>query len=497
MREIGPRLIAAVFGTFCICAGIWQLEHERSGLSIAQLLVGTTPATVYQRVGNAKAPAVVIAHGFAGSRQFMEAYALTLARAGYVAVSFDFDGHGRNPTPMSGDITSVDGTTQLLMREVGRVIDAALALPGVDGRVALLGHSMASDIIVRRAIADARVAATVAVSMFSEAVTASEPRNLLMVTGEWEAFLRRDALRNVRLAESSATEGTTVGDPSRGTGRRAVVGPGVEHVGILYSATALREARAWLDAVFGRTSSGPVSATGGPIILLLLGIVVLAWPLSQLLPKGGTVPSTLSLRTFLMAIVVPAVSTPVLLSCVDTRVLPVLVADYLAAHLLVYGLIALGLLRWRGIRFGHIAWVSALALAGYGIFVFGEALDRYVASFWPIAPRLPIIAAIAIGALPFMLADSLITEGGRAALWRALTARAAFIASLGAAVALDFKRLFFLLIIIPVIVIFFTIFGLMGGWVGRRTGSPWASGIGLGLLLAWALGVTFPIFAPG
>ena len=103
--------------------------------------------------------------------QLMEAYALTLAQAGYVAVSFDFEGHGRNPTPMSGDITRVDGTTQLLKREIGRVTDAVLTLPSVDGRVALLGHSMASDIIVRRALDDPRIAATVAISMFSEAVT--------------------------------------------------------------------------------------------------------------------------------------------------------------------------------------------------------------------------------------------------------------------------------------------------------------------------------------
>jgi pimeloyl-ACP methyl ester carboxylesterase len=461
-------------------------------------LVGTTPATVYQRVGGEKSPAVVIAHGFAGSRQLMEAYSMTLARAGYVVVSFDFEGHGRNPIAMSGNVTRIDGTTQLLMRETGRVIDAALALPGVDGRVALLGHSMASDIIVRQAIADTRVAATVAISMFSEAVTASDPRNLLIVSGEWEALLRQNALRNVRLSEPSAIEGTTVGDLSKTTGRRAVVGPSVEHIGVLYSPTALREARNWLDAVFERTSSsGPVSASGGPIVLLLLGIVILAWPLSRLLPKGEMAPSALSRRTFLMAVLIPAVSTPVLLSVVDTRFLPVLMADYLAAHLFVYGVLSLGLLIRCGIRIGHVAWISALALAGYGIFVFGGALDRYVASFWPIPSRLTIIAAIAVGALPYMLADSLITEGGRASLWRVLGARGAFIASLCAAVALDFKRLFFLLIIIPVIVVFFTIFGLMGGWVGRRTGSPCAAGIALGLLLAWAIGVSFPMFTPG
>jgi hypothetical protein len=230
-------------------------------------------------------------------------------------------------------------------------------------------------------------------------------------------------------------------------------------------------------------------------VLLLLGIVVLAWPLSRLLPQDETEPSTLSVPTFLMANIVPAATTPILLSLVDTHFLPVLVADYLAVHLFVYGVIALGVLAWRGIRCGHAAWISAVALSAYGILVFGGALDRYVASFWPIAPRLPIIAVIAIGALAYMIADGLIAEGGRAAYWRVILARGLFIASLGAAVALDFKRLFFLLIIIPVIVLFFTVFGLMGGWVGRRTGSPCAAGVALGLILAWALGVSFPMFS--
>ncbi|MFN2247838.1 MAG: hypothetical protein ACK2U4_12085, partial [Candidatus Promineifilaceae bacterium] len=90
--------------------------------------------------------------------------------------------------------------------------------------------------------------------------------------------------------------------------------------------------------------------------------------------------------------------------------------------------------------------------------------------------------------------DSLVTEGGHARLWRIFSARAAFIASLGIAVALDFERLFFLLIIIPVIILFFVIFGLMGAWVGRRTNSPCAAGIALGVLLAWAIGVSFPMF---
>jgi len=477
--------------------GTWRLEDARSGLSITPLDVGSTPATVYRRANIDKAPAVIIAHGFAGSRQLVEAYALTLAEAGYVAVSFDFEGHGRNPTPMSGDITRVNGTTQLLMREIGRVTDAVLALPLVDGRVALLGHSMASDIIVRRALEDPRIAATVTISMFSRAVTETEPRNLLMITGGWESFLRADALRNARLADPAANEGETIGNPARNAGRRAVVAPGVEHVGVLYSATALGEARSWLDAVFGRTSSGPVAATGGWIVLLMAGVVVLAWPLASLLPPGEPLSPTLPLRSLLLAVLVPAAVTPLALSQIDTPFLPVLVADYLAVHLFVYGVLSLGLLLWSGVRIGRVAWLSGFALATYGILVFGGALDRYVASFMPNLARLPIIVAIAIGAVPYMLADSLATDNGRASYVRVFIARGAFLASLGAAVALNFQRLFFLLIIIPVILLFFIIFGLMGGWVGRRTMSPAAVGIGLGLILAWSLGVTFPMYSPG
>ena len=341
------------------------------------------------------------------------------------------------------------------------------------------------------------MAATVAISMFSQAVTASEPRNLLMVSGGWEHFLRDDALRNARLADPAAREDVTIGDPAAGTGRRAAVAPGVEHVSVLYSRAALEQARSWLDAAFGRSSYGPVMATGGWIVLLMAGLVLVAWPLARLLPAGRSPPPPIPLRTFLLAVLLPAVITPPLLALFDTRFLPVLVADYLAVHLLVYGAISLALLLWSGVRPGPLAWSAALALAAYGIMVFGGALDRYVASFMPIPARLPIIAVIAIGAMAYMVADNIATEGGRASFWRVIAARAAFLASLGAAVALDFHRLFFLVIIIPVIVLFFVVFGLMGGWVGRRTLSPVAAGLGLGLILAWSLGVTFPMFSPG
>jgi hypothetical protein len=491
--RMGLRVAVFVLALAAALLSLWQLERPRAGLSITDMAVGTTPATLY-RQGDAPAPLVVVAHGFAGSRQLMQAFSLTLARAGYAVVAFDFEGHGRNSIPMSGDVTAIEGTTQLLIDETRRVIDAGLALPGMDGRVALLGHSMASDVVVRTAVADPRVEAVVAVSMFSEAVTAEEPRHLLAITGEWEGFLRDAALDAARLVDPGALEGQTV--RSGDVVRRAVVAEKVEHVGVLYDRTSLEEARAWLDAVFGRQSATPPAAIGPWLALLLTSLLVLAWPLAALLRNDPPAVQPVSTRAFLAALAIPAVAAPLLATQVEVRLLPVLVADYLALHLALQGLLQIGLLRIAGVRFGPLRPLAAGALILWGLGAFGLALDRYGASFMPIPERLPIIAALALGAIPYMTADAMATLATGAGLLRRLAQRAAVLGSLALAVALDFERLFFLVIILPVVLLFFLVFGLMGRWVGLRTGAT-PVGLALGVILGWSLGVSFPLFAPG
>jgi hypothetical protein len=496
------RWIVLVVALLLAGLSVARLEGLRAGLETGPLPgTGTTPATYWMRPGAGDAPVVVIAHGFAGSRQLMEGFALTLARAGYIAVTFDFEGHGRNPVPMSGDVTSVAGTTQLLMDETGRVTDAALSLPGASGEVALVGHSMASDIVVRQAIADDRVGAVVAVSMFSEAVSATQPARLLVVTGEWEGRLADEALRALRLVDPAGTLGTTVTAP--GVERRAVLAPSVEHVGVLFAPTTLRETQDWLDATFGRDTETAVAARGPWVALLLVSVVALGWPLAGWLGRwrAEVPPPRIPAAPFWTAVLAAAVATPLVLWPFDTAFLPVLVADYLALHFAVYGVLALGVLFLTGglqveaVPRVLAALAMAVPVAVFGILVFGTALDRYVASFWPTPERLGIVLAIACGAVPFFLADAVLTEGGRGGVLRVLAARGASLGSLAGAVALDFEGLFFLVIILPVIVLFFLLFGTVGGWIGRASWRPGAAGIGLGLFLAWALGVSFPLFA--
>jgi poly(3-hydroxybutyrate) depolymerase len=75
LRRLDPRrhpvawlLLAVVLAL----AALWQLERARQGIETRPLTAGGTPGTVYLARGReGPAPLVVVAHGFAGSRQLM------------------------------------------------------------------------------------------------------------------------------------------------------------------------------------------------------------------------------------------------------------------------------------------------------------------------------------------------------------------------------------------------------------------------------------------
>lgn len=498
------RLAVAAVALLAIGWAIWQMEGTQAGLRIEERRIGVLPVTLYAPGDGASRPAVVVAHGFAGSRALMEPFAVTLAQAGYSVLSLDFPGHGANPDPLAGDILHEDGASRHLLAALGTVIDAAEALPGTDGRIALLGHSMASDIVVRAAVADPRVDATVAVSMFSRAVTAEAPRNLLIVTGGWERFLSEAALDALALsAGEGAEEAVTYGRHGDGTARRVAFADSVEHVGVLYSPESLAEARAWLDATFDLPGvDGPLDARGPAVLALLAGIVALGWPLASRLPRlsSPSVGAGLPAQRLLALEVAAALATPLLLWPVPDGLLPVLVADYLALHFAIYGA-----LLWAGLaslgrlprRLGGPAatLAAAAAMLALTLGALGWALDTYVASFAPHTGRLWLIGALLVGTLPYMLAEEWATRGPGAPGWGPALGKTAMLASLALAVALDLESLFFLIIILPVVLLFFLLYGLFAGWAYRATGQPAVAGLANAVAFAWALGVTFPLLA--
>ncbi len=143
-----------------------------------------------------------------------------------------------------------------------------------------------------------------------------------------------------------------------------------------------------------------------------------------------------------------------------TDFLPILLGDYLTLHFLLYGVLTALMLRmlrdhtspvasppvsWRAIA------IAAIAVAAYNIMAFGLPIDAYVFSFLPIPARIPLIAAIACGTVPYFIADEWLTRGVAARRGAYALTKFGLLLSLAIAIALNPPKLFFLAIIVPAI----------------------------------------------
>lgn len=507
MRPALPRWIVALAALAALGSALWQLRAQSQGLVVEAARAGTVPLTVYRPAGDAAAPAIVIAHGFAGSRQLMQPFATSLARRGYVAVVFDFPGHARNPVALPAGLADRPAMQRSLLAALDAVVDHARALPGADGRVGVLGHSMAADVVVQYGHAHPDVAATVAVSLFVPEPHAWNPRNLLIIDGALEpAMLREHGLATIAAAVGGTVEpGTTYGDFADGSARRIAFARHVEHIGVLYSGDSLREAGTWFDQAFGHAPASTAVDTRGPWLgVLFLGVVALAWPLAALLPRVA-VPAPRApagWRWLLPVALVPALATPLLLRAVPVSFLPLLLGDYLILHFGLYGLLTVGMIALLRRRlpdapalhadFRALALAAAL-VAGFSGIAIAWPIDAYVFSMGPAPWRLPLVALLALGMLSWFLADEWLTR--RLAPMRGAYAftKACFLFSLVLAIALDLRRLFFLVILVPAILLLFGVYGAFSAWVNRRTGHPLPAAIAHALVFAWFIGMTFPV----
>jgi len=102
------------------------------------------------------------------------------------------------------------------------------------------------------------------------------------------------------------------------------------------------------------------------------------------------------------------------------------------------------------------------------------------------------MAWLCLGTIPFMLADSTLIRVR--AIWQRWLARLVPTAALLAAMLLAPEKLGLMFTVIPVLVLFYLIYGMMGRWVALRAG-PMSAGLGLGIILAWSIAATTPLFA--
>jgi pimeloyl-ACP methyl ester carboxylesterase len=251
-------------GVIIIIVSAWEIYSAQAGLEVVNLPTTNPPITVIapSNAETATRPTVLIAHGFAGSAVLMRGFALTLAHAGYTTVSWDFDGHGRNPHPFVLSSESAD-----LLNNAQSALTEARATGLIDTQdVAILGHSMGSGVALDYGTTQPATKATIAISPVPQPVTPTLPQNLLLMAGSLEQQFISNA-ENILIQAGGQNN-----QFASGAARQLSVIPNVEHISILFSPTAHAAARSWLDQTFG-LQPGAQDYTDRRILWFGLGII--------------------------------------------------------------------------------------------------------------------------------------------------------------------------------------------------------------------------------
>jgi dienelactone hydrolase len=477
------RLGLLVVAILLIVSSWLGIGLARSGLEVQSLQRENIPMLYLAPQGAKAVPGVLVAHGFAGSKQLMLSYGHVLARAGYAVMLWDFDGHGANATRLQRN---------QLQQDLDAALQALLERPQVDpARLALLGHSMGSGIVMTAGVRNSdRFAATVAVSPTGADVTPQAPRNLQLQAGSGEGRFVANAERLL------AQAGGENSDLAAGRGRELIVIPGVEHITILFSDSSHQAALRWLDATFGKTNDSKYVDRR----MVWYGLHVLGWliglaGIAPLLTSQTTATKVVPIRGWAGLIAAPLVATAglVLLSQrFDLQDLGgVQVGGAVGVWFLIAGLTWLTVLArlprltFRAVGLGLLLFVILWV-------AFGAMAQVVWLQWWLIPIRLRVWLPLAIACLPWFLASGTVQQNigvGKRILWwlgQSVVLIGGFVLTLN-----FLPQLGFMFLLLPLFPLLMGILALVAGSLNRA----WVYAIGSALFFGWLLAAGFPLSA--
>ncbi len=487
LNNLSPtRLGIAAVAVFLIIFS-WQRTLAAEDGLIVRDMVGEdgTPIRYLAPVGAANVPGVIIAHGFAGSRQLMFGFGYGLARVGYGVILPDFDGHGASRS-------ALDREGQALQRNLSTAYDILAVQPEIDRqRIAVLGHSMGSGAVMTAAIErPERYRATIAVSPTGAAVSPERPRNLLLMAGSLEPQF----LANARdLLEDAGGPNEQTGS---GKGRALIEIPNVEHITILFSRGSHQAALDWLNRTFDLAAT-EVTADRRMVwfAVHLGGWLLLLVAAAPLLPPSPVLPFASRRRPWhWLGLPLGALSAAALFF-VGGRLFEIsTLGGLLVGGALGLWFLALGVV-WLALGTRPPRPMARDALGGMLVFAFltvafGMMADRVWLPWWLTPERLVRWPVVAAAALPWLLASALVQQGvstkARAGWW--LFQSVVIVAGLGLTVAVS-PGLFFVVLLMPVFPLVLGILSITGAAVDR----PWATAAGGALFFGWLLVAVFPL----
>ncbi|HAJ61765.1 MAG TPA: alpha/beta hydrolase [Cyanobacteria bacterium UBA8543] len=479
------RYFLLIMALLLIVFSWWGVAAARTGLIMRSLNRDGIPLLYVAPQSTQKVPGVLVAHGFAGSKQLMLSYAHVLAHGGYAVVLWDFAGHAANAAPI-GRLS--------LQQDLDKAYAAIIEQPEVDrNRLALLGHSMGSGAVMSAGIRNIdRFAATIAISPTGAQVTPSAPRNLQLQAGSWEGGFIKNAQQ---LLAKAGGENQNL---AQGKGRSLLIIPNAEHITILFRNASHQAALKWLNTTFG------MSRTNSYIDLRMLwyALHLLAW----LILLGAVAP----------ALAVPAteskVKIPLFRSWGGLLFAPFLAGGFLSLLSRVVDIQNLGGLQVGGavglwFLVAGITWLAFLfqvppptaRAVGVGValfllfwIAFGAMAQVVWLQWWLIPLRLTLWLVFSVICFPWFLASGIAQQGVGVVrrvvwwFWQSLVLVGSFVA-----VIYLLPQLGFIFLLLPLFPFLTVIFSLAGSLLDEA----WSYALGSTLFFGWMIAAAFPLSA--
>lgn len=479
------RLFLLIVAFLLIVLSWYSVVSARTGLTVQSLQQDGVPMLYVAPQQGEKIPGVLVAHGFAGSKQLMLGYAYVLAHEGYAVMLWDFQGHGANAAPLDG---------QDLQPDLDIAYATLVKQPQVDAtRLALLGHSMGSGVVMSRGINQSgQFAATIAISPTGAKVTPQLPHNLQLQAGSWEGRFVSNAMELLKRA------GGANQNLADGKGRSLVVVPNAEHITILLRDTSHQAALKWLNATFGVTpASSYIDRRIAWYGLQLLAWLLVLFAVAPVLAASTTTPKERQgwLRSGMGLLLAPLAASGglVLLNrVVDLGSLGgVMVGGTVAIWFLVAGLVWLAVLArpprptlktvGLGIALFILLWIA-----------FGSMAQVVWLQWWLIPMRLKLWLPLSVSCLPWFLASGMAQHNvsGRSRVLWWLGQSAAIVGGLFLTIFL-LPQQSFIFLLVPLFPLFIAIFS----FAAAQLDEVWSYALGSTLFFGWVLAAAFPLTA--
>ena len=452
----------------------YQRHHEYLGKENIEIIESEPSSKIF----------TIICHGYAGSKEMMRQLALDISNAGSHAVIFDFIGHGSNSQKLVNNPTELSGTTQQLVDQLIGIINFLKTKYGSEVKINLIGHSMASDIVIR-ASENQNITSIAAISPYSTKVTASFPGDLLLTSGQFERHLRKHSLKFTQLVDPVAVENI---EYSTGTIRRkASYTKNTGHVSVIYSPNTSSEIIEWFDLENYERS---IWATH--IIWVLLGLTLITYGMSRL--KVSNITFTQQQRHSSIRLTIVSISSLTIAlfsSLLNYELFSVFGFGSIAAYFGLNGLAILILCRETRDNLENFNFYSFLKLVVAFSFL-TILINHFIGSYSIYNHRLFAFLIMIIPITIFCVAiENLIALSSTAI---AIFIRIMPVIGFSILLAIFPEKYGVMFTTVPIYIFYFLVFGYIAKFQRNRMGS-FTTGAANGIFLTFAFAATNPIFS--